>query len=177
MVKVKEIMKKFVITVDPEISVSDAAKIMTNNRIGSVVLLSKLKPVGIVTNDDIVSCVAKNLNLKKTKISSIEKRKKLITATPDDDIVKVTKLMIKSGVKRIPILKNGKLQGIVSEKDVLIVSPELIDILSERLKIRADRVARPDQVISGICEGCESYSDDLRNVGGRWYCESCREND
>jgi len=176
MVKVKEVMKKYVITVDPELTVSDAAKIMTNNRIGSVVIMVNLKPVGIVTADDIVSIVARGQDPKQTLIKDMSKRK-LITVSPDDDVLKVTKKMIKSGVKRFPIVKDGKLQGIVSEKEMLLVSPELIDVLSEKLKMRVGNVARPDETISGICENCEAYSDELTNIAGRWMCEDCREND
>ncbi len=172
MVKVKEIMKKSVITIDPNLTLSDAAKIMTNNRVGSVVILNKMRPVGIVTSEDIVGAVAKGLN-KKTKIKDLPK-KKLISASPDEDILKVTKIMVRNGIKRLPVIKNGKLLGIVSDKEILLVSPELIDILSEKLKTRVDLVARPDQEISGICENCESYSDNLKNVSGRWICESCR---
>jgi len=166
MVKVNQIMKKYVITVDPEITVSDVAKIMTNNRIGSVVLMTNMKPVGIVTADDIVSVVARGQDPRQTIIKDLPKRK-LLTVTPDDDVLKVTKKMIKSGVKRFPVVKDGKLQGIVSEKEMLLVSPELIDVLSEKLKMRVSAVARPEETISGICETCEAYSDELKNVGGR----------
>jgi CBS domain-containing protein len=174
MVKVKEIMKKYVITVDPEISVSDVAKIMTNNKIGSVILMVNMKPVGIVTADDVVSVVARGQDPKQTTLNDLPKRK-LITASPEDDVLKITKRMIKVGVKRMPVLKDGRLEGIVTEKEILLVSPELIDILSEKLKMRVSSVANPDEVISGICETCEAYSDDLQNISGRWLCEDCRE--
>ena len=175
MAKVKQIMKKYVITVDPDISVSDAAKIMTNNRIGSVVIMVNMKPVGIVTADDIVTVVARGQDPKQTVIKDLPK-KRLITVSQDDDILKVAKKMIKSGVKRMPVIKDGKLQGIISEKEILLISPELIDVLSEKLKMRVGSVARPDEIISGICETCEAYSDELQNIGGRWLCEDCREN-
>ena len=175
MVKVKQVMKKYVITVDPEISVSDAAKIMSNNRIGSVVLISNMKPNGIVTNDDVVSVVARGQDPKRTLIKDLPK-KKLITADPEDDVMRITKKMLKTGVKRLPVVKNGKLQGIISEKEILLVSPELIDILSEKLKMRVGSVVRPNETISGICETCEAYSDELQNIGGRWLCEDCRDN-
>ena len=68
------------------------------------------------------------------------------------------------------MVENGKLRGIVSTKEVLLVSPELIEILSERLKSRMDRVANPEEKISGMCESCDSYSDELRHVNGNWIC-------
>jgi len=175
MVKIKEIMKRHVITVDPNTNISDVSKIMTNNRIGSVIVMKSGKPIGIITDDDIVGIVAKGLNPKKVKIKDIKATKRFITTSPEDDLLKVTKKMIKSGVKRIPVIKDGKLQGIVSDKEILTVSPELINVLSERLKARVAAVAQPDTEISGICERCEAYSDSLRNISGRWWCEDCRE--
>ena len=148
---------------------------MANNRIGSVVIMVNMKPVGIVTADDIVTVVARGQDPKQTIIKNLPKRR-LITVSQDDDVLKVAKKMIKSGVKRMPVIKDGKLQGIISEKEILLISPELIDVLSEKLKMRVGSVANPDETISGICETCEAYSDELLNIGGRWLCEDCREN-
>ena len=176
MVKVKDIMKKRVITVDSDVSISDVAKIMTNNRIGSVIVMKKLKPVGIVTDDDIVGVIAQGKNPKKVKVRNLpQTKKKFVTATPNEDVLKITRRMIRNGVKRIPVLSGGKLIGIVSDKEILLTAPELIDVISEKLKMRVGMVARPDETISGICETCESYSDELKCIGGRWICEDCRD--
>lgn len=98
MVKIKDIMKKYVVTVNPELTLSDAAKIMTNNRIGSVVVTQKNKPIGIVTNEDIVKVVAEGRSPKNVKISDMKPVRKLVTVAPEDDMLKVTRMMIK-GVK------------------------------------------------------------------------------
>ena len=149
---------------------------MTNNRIGSVIVMKKLKPVGIVTDDDIVSLIAKGKSPKSIKVKDLpQTKKKFITATPNEDILKITKRMIKSGVKRIPVLHAGRLVGIISDKEILLTAPELISVISEKLKMRVGMVARPDQTISGICERCEAYSDELKSIGGRWLCEDCRD--
>lgn len=174
MVEVKEIMRKQVITADPEISLYEAARIMTNNRVGSLVIMKGEKPVNIFTDDDMVSAIAYGKDPKKTKISEVLKKKKIITASPDEDILKVTKKMIKNGVKRLPVVENGKLVGIVSDKELLLVEPQLINILSEKLKMKVEAVAQQDQEIEGICEECGEYSDSLRNIGGKWLCEDCR---
>jgi CBS domain-containing protein len=175
LVKVKDIMKKNVITADPDLNLADVAKIMTNNRVGSVVVLNNDRPIGMVTDSDIVTIVAEGKSPRKVKIKDIPKRRKgFISARPNESCMDVTKRMIKNGVKRVPVIEKGKLMGMVSDKEILLVSPELINLLSEKLKIRVDRVADPGREISGICENCESYSDHLVNVGGRWLCEGCR---
>ncbi len=175
MVRVSEIMKHNVITMDPELTVSDATKIMTNNRVGSVVVLNKdMMPIDMVTTDDIVGLIASGKDPKSVRIKDVPRKRELITASPDDDILKVTKKMIKTGVKRLPVVKDGKLHGIISDKELLLTAPELLEIMSEKLRSRVENVAQPDQEISGICEECESYSDELKNIGGRWLCEICR---
>jgi CBS domain-containing protein len=174
MVKVHEIMKRSVVTIDPELTLADVAKIMTNNKVGSVIVMNGANPVGIVTNEDIVGAIARGKDPKKVKVKGLEKKMKFVTASPDDDVLKITKKMVKIGIKRIPVIKDNKLIGIVSDKELLLVSPELINVLSEKLKIRVDAVAQSDQEISGICERCEAYADNLKNIGGRWFCEDCR---
>ncbi len=175
MVRIREVMKKNVITADPNLSVADVTKIMTNNRVGSVVLMSNNKPRGIVTDSDVVTIVARGMDPKKVKIKDVpKKRKSFIYTGPDESVMAVAKKMLKSGVKRVPVIENGKLMGMVSDKEILLISPELINILSERLKIRVGRVADPTREIAGICENCEAYSDTLVNIDGRWVCESCR---
>jgi len=173
MVKVKDVMKKFVVTVDPTFTLDAVAKILSNNRIGSAVIMQKGKPIGIITSEDIVAAVAKGISPKKFKVKGLTKRR-FITATPDHKLLDITKLMINKGIKRVPILKNGKLEGIVTDKEILLTAPEMIDVLSEKLKARVERVAKHDTSISGICEKCEGYSDDLRSMSGRWLCGSCR---
>ncbi|HJW96676.1 MAG TPA: CBS domain-containing protein [archaeon] len=175
MIKVKNIMKTRVITADPGVSITHAAKMMTNNRVGSIIVIKSGKPVGIVTDDDIVGIVAGNRNPNVVKIRDIPVRKKFVTASPEETITEVTKKMIKNGIKRVPVVKNGKLIGIVSDKEILLVSPELLDILSEKLKMRVESVARPERTISGICEECGEYSDSLTNVAGSWLCEDCTD--
>jgi len=176
--KVKDVMKKHVVTVDPDMNMSTIAKILTNNRIGSVVIVDKEgKPSGMVTTNDIVTLIARGRDPKKVKAWDFwkERKRPFMTVSPDEGITKVAKKMIKTGVKRFPVVDEGKLVGIISTKEILLVSPELIEILSEKLKAKVDAVARPDQTISGLCERCGEYSDELKNVEGRWLCQDCRE--
>lgn len=178
MTKVRDVMKTHVVTVKPDTDMKTIAKILTNNRIGCVVIVDKDKPLGTITTNDIVTLVATNRNPKDIKALAYwkERARPFITVSPNENILKVAKKMVKTGLKRFPVIdKNGKLVGIISTKEILIVSPEMIQILSEKLKAKVDAVARPDQTISGLCENCDQYSDELVNVDGRWLCQECRE--
>ena len=174
MVAIRNIMRTKVITVSPSASLYTISKILSNNRIGSVVVVDRKKPVRLITESDIVHALAHDKDLKKTKANDL-KKKPLVSAHPSEDLLEVARKMIKSGVKRLPIIdSSGKLVGIVSEKEILLAAPELIEVLSEKLKSRLDRVADTGQEISGLCENCGSYSDDLEHTQGRWFCEDCR---
>ena len=176
MVQIKALMKKSVVTVDPAKTISDVARIMANNRIGSVVILRGGKPVGIVTREDIVKVVAHGKDVKKVKVSDL-KQSNFVTAKPTDDLLSVVRLMVKEGVKRVPVIDNGKLAGILTDKEVLIAAPEMIEVLSEKLRGRVDEVSEPSETIPGLCENCGDFSEDLRHTQGRWYCEDCRNDE
>lgn len=175
MVKIKEVMKRHVITGDKNVDISTIAKIMTNNKIGSVVVIENEKPVDIITTEDIVWVVANGFDTKKTTVKDVLKRKKrgLIFANSDDNLLDVVRKMVKTGVKRVPVLENGKLVGIVSDKEILVVSPELIEILSEKLKSRIEESINIEKTIAGICEKCGQYSDELKYIDSIWICEEC----
>ena len=174
MKKISAIMRFPVITATPEATVDSIARIMTNNRIGAVVIMDNAKPVGIITGDDVVSAVAKGPSAVKSSVRPLLKRP-FVSLSPDDDILKATKMMIKQGKKRIPVVKDNKLVGIISEKEILLTAPELLTVLSEKLKASVERVPRQDGQITGLCEECEEYSEELENQNGRWLCEDCRE--
>ncbi len=183
MVKVKEIMKRSVITIGPEATVSDAAKMMTNNRVGSLVVVENVdEPTGLVTESDVTTVIARGIDPSKIRIkdlpkNKIKKRTGLVAVKPEDNVMQVAKLMVKNGVKRVPVIDKGKLKGIVADKEILLISPELIEIMSEKLKERVGMVPTPDQTISGMCEDCGGYSDELRNSGNRWMCSECMSDD
>ncbi len=181
MVKVKDVMKKRVITISPDKSVADSARVMTNNRVGSLVIMKKGgQPQDIVTESDVTTVVAKGLDPSKIKLSGLKSRKlkkrhhRLIVVKPSDNVLDVTKLMVKNGIKRVPVVENGKLIGMIADKEILIISPELIEILSEKLRSRVNDVANPRQKISGMCEDCGTYSDELKQIGESWICSECR---
>ena len=180
MVKVSEVMKKRVITITPGETIAEAARIMTNNRVGSLVVVHNSDEAkDIITESDVTTVVAMGLDPKSVRISEmgsrkIKKRPYLITARPDDNVLEVARVMVKNGVKRVPVVEDGKLMGIIADKEILLLSPELIEIMSEKLKSRVNAVARPRQTISGICEECGGYSDELKQIGGQWLCQECR---
>ena len=99
MVAIKNIMRTKVVTVDPNTSLYKISKILSNNQIGSVIVVDKKSPVRLVTERDIVHALAHDKDLKKTKAKDL-KKKILITASPSEDMLEVARKMVKNNFKR-----------------------------------------------------------------------------
>ncbi len=131
-IPVGEIMVREVVTTTPEENVAGAIKKLVAADVGTLVVIENSKPVGIITRGDILRAIANNLDLNKTKIADIM-TSPVITAKPDIDIEDIARIMRDNRVKRIPIVDdNGNLVGIVSETDIIRVSPAVYEIVRER---------------------------------------------
>ena len=112
MPSVKDLMTKNVITIDLQKSVFDAAVLMSEKRIGCLVIVDGEEPVGIVTERDFVRrVVAKNLPLETT-VSEIMSQP-LITIDPDASLREAARLMLNNKVRRLPVVKENQLVGII----------------------------------------------------------------
>jgi len=109
-------MTKDVVTIDINKSVVDAATLMNEKTIGCLVVVNKDVPVGIVTERDVVrKAVAKNLP-SHVKISEIMSTP-LITIDPDSSLREAARLMLKNKIRRLPVVKTNKLDGILVASD------------------------------------------------------------
>jgi CBS domain-containing protein len=117
--KVKEIMNKAV-TESHDIKVRDAAKIMSDKNIGSLILVNGDKIAGIVTDTDIL----KNINKLDTGISKIMS-KNVMTIDEDEGIDNAARIMKEEKIKRLPVVRKGKLTGIITATDLIANSEEL----------------------------------------------------
>ncbi len=116
---VEGIMAKPVITIEASDSVHDTAKLMSKNDVGSIVITQRKKPVGIVTERDIVKrVVAKGVDASKVPIKKVMS-KSLTTIQSHMAIVDAIRIMQKQKIRRLLITKNEKLVGIVTQRDLL----------------------------------------------------------
>jgi CBS domain-containing protein len=113
---VKDIMTKIVISIGVHNSVFEAAELMSSNRVGCLVIMDGEVPIGIVTERDIVRrVVAKKIPLD-TKISEVMS-KSLITIDPDVSLKEAARIMSSNKIRRLPVLKQNRLVGIVVASD------------------------------------------------------------
>ncbi len=116
MPQVKEIMTKEVVTIDVDKTVLEAAQLMSSKGLGCLIVVDHTLPVGIITERDVVRrVVAKStsLDLKVSKVMT----KTLITVDADTSIKEAARIMSANKIRRLPILKNKKLVGIVVASD------------------------------------------------------------
>jgi len=124
-------MSKEVPTVTNEASTLEAAKTMSKSGKGFLIVLKDGKPVGIVTERDLVNkVIAKELDPKKVVTSAIMSSP-LITVDPDEDLMKASEIMQKHNIRRLPVVKDGIIYGILTSKDV---SLHCIDYVNKSVK-------------------------------------------
>lgn len=124
--KVRDIMSRPIIAEDEDTMVTKIAEDMEELGIGSVVITKEGRPVGIITERDI----ALKVLLKDRRASNVKAKEimayPLHTIEPDASVDEACKLAAKKRIKRLPVVENGVLTGIVSIRDVLARKPEYV---------------------------------------------------
>lgn len=116
---VKDVMNP-VVAVDEDISIKEAAQIMVDRSIGSLLILKCGKVFGIITEKDIV----KNVQTPNKKISSIMSTK-IINIQESEELDNAALLMSKNKIKRLPVMDGDKLVGIITSSDLIAHAEDL----------------------------------------------------
>ena len=168
-------MNSPVVSASPDDTIHDIAKKMKDENIGSIIIMEKDKPVGIVTDWDIVSKALVN-DSKPSQIKSKEVMEELYTVEGEESITEAARLLRKHKIKRLGVVYKNRLVGIISSSDVIAVTPDLVEIVSEKATIIRGElgIARSANNISGYCDECGEWSDLLQYDEGTFICEVCR---
>lgn len=118
--KVKDIMSNAVAQVTPFATVAEAARLMEKHNIGSVPVCSENKVVGMLTDRDIVvRNIAGGYDPKTTRVGDIMSVD-VTTVTPDTEVSHVGKIMADRQIRRIPVVSDDRLVGMVSIGDIAV---------------------------------------------------------
>jgi len=129
--KAGDVMVREVITIDENASVKEAADIMNQFEIGSIIATRKGKAVGIITERDLLKrIVAEGKNAKKTRVKDIMSSP-LVVITPNTDLEEAARLMFEKKIKKLPVIDQNRLVGLVSLTDIARYQPEIIKILQK----------------------------------------------
>jgi CBS domain-containing protein len=176
---VKDVMSSPVVITGEEDPSNHVASLMEKNDLGCVIVSNKdNKPIGIITERDLVIRVLAK-NLKPGVVTAKEiMTAPLVTIEPEATISDAARRMSRLDVRRLGVIYKGELVGIISSKDILNVMPELIEIMQEKSQIEGASGAEGEQVeeapLSGYCDRCGVYSENLKDVNGQYLCEDCR---
>jgi len=177
---VKDVMSSPVVTTAEEAPSNHIANLMQENNLGCVIVTNKAgKPIGIITERDLVLRVlAKNLTPGSVTAKEIM-TSPLVTIEPEATINDAARRMSRLDIRRLGVLYKDNLVGIISSKDILNVMPELIEIIQERTRIESGESGEETQEaeeapLSGYCDRCGVYSENLKDVNGQNLCEDCR---
>lgn len=134
-VKTKDLMQVPAITVTEDMVIDEAAKIMWNRNIGSVIVADSTgKMEGIVTERDMLFAVTKSLTGKGIPVSSIMSKTSL-TASPNENLTTTVDRMIKAGVRHLPVIdKERRPLGMISMRDALSISEPLLKFILQSAK-------------------------------------------
>ena len=173
-VVVRDIMSRPVITVRESDTAADVAKLMVKHGIGCVLVSGKKgDTVGIVTERDIVQRIAARNLLPSTVKVGESMSKPVITVQSGVSITDAAKLMNRKKVRRLAVVENGKLTGVLTMKDILEVTPAIIDLASEKSQVGVSRPRSGLAGLSGYCDECETWSDKLVQRDGVFVCQDC----
>jgi len=130
MLKIKDIMVGEVITIQANATVRKAVKLMNSREIGCLIVVEEGKPTGIVTERDMMKRVlAATRDLRAVEVAEVMS-KPLLSAEPEQEIEEAVKLMFKHKIKKLPVIENGRLVGLVTLTDI-IRSPEVVKWIGE----------------------------------------------
>lgn len=172
-VLVRDIMNSPVISASTEASIKDIAIKMKEEKIGSIVIMDKEEPLGIVTDWDIVSnAVVKDV--KPSLLNASDIMQQLHTIEGEEGVTEAARVLRKHNIKRLGVVYKNRIVGIISASDVIAVTPDLVDVISEKSALIRGETGRSMGNVSGYCDECGEWSDLLQYDEGTFTCEECR---
>lgn len=117
--KISDVMTTGCVTVSPQNSLNDAAELMREHDIGFIPVVEGNKLAGVVTDRDIV---IRGLAGKKTGESAVREvlSDDVVTVSPDLSVDEAVSLMAANQIRRLPVVENGELRGVVALGDLAV---------------------------------------------------------
>ena len=171
-IPVVEIMTQTPVTIHGDATAKTAAGLMREKNIGSLVVVDTGKPMGIVTERDLVTKVAAEDKQPSRVLVRDIMTSPVVAVHPHEEVAEAAKLMAERKIRRLPVVKEGKLIGIVTENDILRIWPQLIEVTRE--SARAGLESQFAKGIEGHCEACGVYSTNLVWDRNLLVCPECR---
>jgi len=135
--QVKEILRvkgNRLLTIEPSGRAADAVKTMSEQNLGSLIVLDQGRMAGVLTFREILQALAqRNGTLGDLRVADAMLRDP-VTATPDMEVNDLRRTMLDSGARYLPVVQDGKLLGVISFRDVAKAVLEEQDFENKMLK-------------------------------------------
>ncbi|MEM3623309.1 MAG: CBS domain-containing protein [Candidatus Bathyarchaeia archaeon] len=131
---VRDVMSKEVKVVRPDTTVKEVVATMNKFNIGSIIVVQGERPVGIITERDILRRLVEPCLAPETLTARHIMTSPVTTISETATIEEAAKLMAKKKVKRLPVMSNEKIVGIVTFTDIVTKMPTLLSILEELVR-------------------------------------------
>ena len=135
--QVKEILRvkgNRLLTIEPAGRAADAVKTMSEQNLGSLIVLEQERMVGVLTFREILQALAQRSGaLGELRVADVMVRDP-VTATPDMEVNDLRRTMLESGARYLPVVQDGKLLGVISFRDVAKAVLEEQDFENKMLK-------------------------------------------
>jgi len=171
-VPVVEIMTPTPVTIRPDATIHEASGLMRDREIGSLVVLEAGHTMGIVTERDIVTKVAATDTQPSRVLVRDIMTTPVVAVHPHEEVAEAAKLMSQRKIRRLPVVQDGKLVGMITENDIIRIWPQLIEVTREHA--RAGLEEQFAKGIEGHCEACGVYSTNLVWDRNLLVCPECR---
>jgi len=115
---VRDVMTPNVHAASPTDSLASAAEIMSSEDVGSLPVVEDGRLIGVLTDRDIVvRAVAERVTPETLNVGDVASRQP-VTVQPDEDLDEALRLMAHHRVRRLPVVEDGRLVGMLSQADV-----------------------------------------------------------
>ena len=133
-VLVRDVMSKDVRVVRPDTSVKEVVATMNKFDIGSIIVVQGDRPVGIITERDILRRLVEPCLAPETLTARQIMTSPVFTISETADIEETANFMARKRVKRLPVMNNSKLVGIITYTDIVTKVPTMLSMLEELLR-------------------------------------------
>ena len=131
---VRDVMSKDVKVVRPDTTMKEVVATMNKFGIGSIIVVQGERPVGIITERDILRRQVEPCLAPETLTAKHVMTSPVVTINEEASIEEAARLMAKKKAKRLPVMNNGRLMGILSYTDIVFKVPEMLSVLEELVR-------------------------------------------
>jgi CBS domain-containing protein len=129
--KVEDVMVKEVIKINEDVSTKEAAELMNKYEIGCLIAVGKGKVSGILTERDLLKrVVAEAKDASKLRVRDVM-TSPLVVAEPKMDLGEAVRLMFRMKIKKLPVVEDKRLVGLVSLTDIARFQPQMMGLIKQ----------------------------------------------